>query len=176
MAYTLTVEMCNQILEIASNGGEYTDIANHLGLTRQAVSQWYRNSVGEKDAEDFKGDPVYQLFALAIEIGKSINALKLVKRRISINKNHSTKEWLQQTYTLLKLPGMSKTEQVGWFESEMSIITNHGIMGGTSHAKIDQAIEEMQAYYRSLERQVLKFGASWKNPTVGRPRKSEHGL
>jgi predicted transcriptional regulator len=176
MAFTLTVDMCSEILEIASNGGDYTEIANFLGLTRQAISQWYRNSVGEDGDETFKGNPIYQLFAVAIEVGRSIYALKQVKRRISINKDHSNKEWLQQTHALLKQPGMSKTEQVEWWTSEMSIITSHGIMSGTSQAKIDQAIEEMRAYYKSLEEQVIKFGPSWSNPIVGRPRKNKSGL
>lgn len=175
MAQTLTVELCNQIFEITSNGGEYKDIAELLGVTRQAVSQWYRNSVGEEGAETFKGEPVYQLFAVAIEIGKSITALKLVKRRISINKDHSNKEWLQKTHALLKHPDMSKTEQVEWWTSEMSTITTHGVISGTSNAKIDQAIEEMTTYYRSLEQQVIKFNPSWRNPIAGRPRKSDNG-
>lgn len=61
MAYTLTVELCNQIFEIASNGGEYRDIDEHSGVTRQAISQWYRNSVGEEGTETFKGETMYQL-------------------------------------------------------------------------------------------------------------------
>ena len=175
MKPTFTIEMCRQTLEACSEGADYQTIAKMLGVANPTVSLWYKRGMYKEEDRRFKSHPLYQLFAVAIEVGQLIYNLNRFKKRMEVNLNHNNAGYRFEVERSIELicddRPMDRMEQLDFYYNAVRPSLDHMTMTGQLQEKVDQQIASMLLYFESLAKQIIQFEPTWENAKMGRPRK-----
>lgn len=170
----ITIEMCRQILEACSEGADYKQLAKVIGVSATTISHWHKRGSYQEDDKRFKSNPIYQLFAVAIESGQLIYNLKRYKKRLEINLNHNNQGYRDEVERSIELicddRVMDRMEQLDFYHNAIKPSLDHMSMTGQIQEKVDSQILAMHSYFESLIVQIIKFEPTWKNAKRGRPK------